>query len=312
MDRNDVDWAGYLPAVTTPFDRDGAIRWDDFAVQTEWLVRETMHGMVLAGTTGEWFSLTERERAELFTEGARNAAGRFTVIGGCNAYTAEEVVRHVRAAERAGLDGVLVSPPPYVVPSRREIVQFFRDVSDATEIPICVYNWPRGCAVDLDVETLAEIAEIDHVVAIKNSTGNFAAFLDGLYGLGHRVRYFGMPTNALGIDLVNAGRGDGLMGAGAVLGADHPNFWRALAEGDTARALALGGRDRELMADWVSPDFGAKFGSLQSVMKTALRMRGVPAGYVRKPLLELLPDEAAIVAGTLTRLGIPIVEHAAQ
>ena len=62
MDRHDVDWHGYVPAVTTPFDRDGALDLDALGEQLEWLVGQGMHGVVLAGTTGEWFSLTEDER----------------------------------------------------------------------------------------------------------------------------------------------------------------------------------------------------------------------------------------------------------
>lgn len=304
MDRHSVEWTGYLPAITTPFSLDGSIPWEDFAVQVDWLVTEGMHGIVLAGTTGEWFSLTASEREQLFIEGARAVAGRCWVLGGCNAYTAQEAIAHARSAERAGLDGILLTPPPYVVPNRREIVQFYRDVSDATDIPICVYNWPRGCVVDLDIETLSELVEIDHVVAIKNSTGDAARFYAGLYALGDKVRYFGLPTSGLGADLSMLGRGDGLMGAGGVLGADHPDFWRATAARDAERALRLGARDRVLMERWFRPDYGARFGNAQAIMKTALRLRGVPAGYVRRPLLELTEVEVQVVRSTLAELDL--------
>lgn len=307
MDRSTVDWTGYLPAITTPFRRDGSIPWEDFAAQVEWLVGERMHGIVLAGTTGEWFSLSEVERAELFAEGARAVNGRIVALGGCNAFTQDEAIRHARCAERAGLDGILLTPPPYVIPTRRETVRFFTDVSAATELPICVYNWPRGCGVDLGLDTLAELAEIDHVVAIKNSTGDLASFLAGLYALSDRVRYFGLPTSDLGVDLAGLGRGDGLMGAGGVLGADHPDFWRAVAAGDQERARRLGARDRILMTRWFGPDYGGRFGSAQAIMKTALRLRGVPAGFVRRPLLELTDAEIAEVAATLGDLGLPTV-----
>lgn len=226
------------------------------------------------------------------------------MIGACNAFTAGEAIEHARAAERAGLDGILLTPPPYVVPNRREIVQFYQDVSDATELPICVYNWPRGCIVDLGVDVLTELAAIDHVVAIKNSTGDFGAFLAGMYALEGSVRYFGMPTSPLGADLALLGHADGLMGSGGVLGRDHPGFWDAIAAGDRDTAIRLGERDRVLMNGWFTPDYGVRFGNQQAIMKTALRMRGVPAGYVRRPLLDLTPDEEAVIADTLEKLGI--------
>lgn len=307
MDRHDVEWHGYIPAITTPFTREGALDLDALAGQVSWMVEQRMHGIILAGTSGEWFSMNTSERAALFAEGARNAGGSMWVIGACNAFTQREAIEHAHAAERAGLDGILLTPPPYVVPNRREIVQFYTDVSAATDIPITVYNWPRGCIVDMDTDTLLELGAIDNVVAIKNSTGNFAAFLDGMYRLEGIVRYFGTPTSALGADLALLGHGDGLMGSGAPLGADHPDFWRAIAAGDRDRAIALGARDRVVMQRWFKPDYGAQFGNQQAIMKTALRLQGVPAGFVRKPLLELTDAEVTIVRDTLHELDIETV-----
>jgi 4-hydroxy-tetrahydrodipicolinate synthase len=304
MDRTSVDWIGYIPAITTPFTRKGQLDLDSFAAQMDWLVTERMHGVILAGTSGEWFSLSTAERAQLFEAGARYRDAGLTVIGACNAFTATEAIIHARAAEQAGLDGILLTPPPYVVPNRAEIVQFYRTVSDAIDIPMTVYNWPRGCVVDMDPNLLDELADIENVVAIKNSTGNFAGFLEAMYRVEGRVRYFGLPTSELGVDLALLGHGDGLMGSGGVLGADHPDFWRAIAAGDRNRALQLGARDRVIMQAWFRPDYGVQFGNQQAIMKTALRLRGVPAGFVRDPLLELSVSEVLRIADTLHGLGI--------
>lgn len=304
MDRTSVNWTGYIPAITTPFTRKGQLDLDSFAGQMDWLVAERMHGVILAGTSGEWFSLNTTERAELFVAGAQYRQAGLTVIGACNAFTATEAITHARAAEKAGLDGIMLTPPPYVVPNRAEIVQFYSRVSEATDIPMTVYNWPRGCVVDMDPDLLDELADIENVVAIKNSTGNFAGFLDAMYRVESRVRYFGLPTSALGADLALLGHGDGLMGSGGVLGADHPDFWRAIADGDRDRALRLGARDRVIMEAWFKSDFGVQFGNQQAIMKTALRLRGVPAGFVRDPLMELSEPEVQRIAETLHSLGI--------
>lgn len=304
MDRNSVSWRGYIPAITTPFTREGDLDLDAFDGQMEWLVSERMQGVILAGTSGEWFSLTTTERAQLFEAGAKFRSDDHVVIGACNAFTKAEAIEHAHAAERAGLDGILLTPPPYVVPNRREIVSFYQAVSDATDIPLTVYNWPRGCVVDMDVDLLDELADIENVVAIKNSTGNFASFLDGMYRLESRVRYFGLPTSELGVDLALLGHGDGLMGSGGVLGADQSDVWRAIDAGDRDRAIELGLRDRVVMLDWFLPNYGAQFGNQQAIMKTALRLRGVPGGYVRDPLLELTETEVDRVRNTLHSLEI--------
>jgi 4-hydroxy-tetrahydrodipicolinate synthase len=97
------------------------------------------------------------------------------------------------------------------------------------------------------------------------------------------------------------------MGAGGVLGADHPDFWRRVAAGDKDSAIALGERDRVLMKAWFNKDFAGNFGSAQAILKTALRLRGVPAGYVRRPLLELSSAEVEQVRATLEGLGLATV-----
>lgn len=304
MDRHSVNWTGYIPAITTPFTREGALDLDGLDGQMEWYVAERLHGVILAGTSGEWFSMTVEERARLFEAGAKHRGDDFVVIGACNAFTAAEAIQHAHAAERAGLDGILLTPPPYVVPNDREIAAFYRAVSDASDIPLTVYNWPRGCIVDMGTSLLDELADIENVVAIKNSTGDFAGFLEGMYRLESRVRYFGLPTSALGADLALLGHGDGLMGSGGVLGADHSDYWRAIDAGDRDRAIDLGQRDRVIMQAWFQPNYGAQFGNQQAIMKTALRLRGLPAGFVRDPLLELTEQEVGRVEATLHELGI--------
>lgn len=307
MDRNSVNWRGYIPAITTPFEREGALDIDALHAQMSWLADEGIQGAILAGTSGEWFSMTPQERAQLFQAGAEHRATAFPVIGACNAFTPREAIEHAKAAERAGLDGILLTPPPYIVPNDREIVGFYEEVAAATGIPMTVYNWPRGCIVDMGVELLSRLVEIDNVVAVKNSTGDFASFLAAMYALEDKVRYFGLPTSALGADLAMLGHGDGLMGTGGILGRDQAEFWNAVDAGDRARAVALGAKDRVYMDAWFRPDYGVQFGNQQAIIKTALRLRGIPAGYVRSPLLELTPEEVSRVEATLHELGIDTV-----
>ena len=304
MDRNSVTWRGYIPAITTPFDKAGNLDLEAFDGQMVWLKSEGLQGVILAGTSGEWFSMTVQERADLFAAGAKFRDENFVVLGAGNAFTKAEAITHAHAAEKVGLDGLLLTIPPYIVPNRHEIVSFYQAVSDASEIPLTVYNWPRGCIIDMGVDLLDELADIENVVAIKNSTGDFSSFLDGMYKLEHKVRYFGLPTSKLGADLALLGHGDGLMGSGGVLGSDHSDFWRAIDAGNRDLAVALGERDRVLMQDWFLPNFAAQFGNQQAIMKTALRLRGIPGGYVRDPLLELTPDEVDRVRATLETLEI--------
>src|SRR5581483_7268568 len=296
-----------MPAVTTPFAEDGELDLDAWRGLLAWLDAERMHGIAVAGTTGEWFSMTARERTSLFETAARSSSGRMTLLAGCSAFTPAESIGYARAAKETGFDGILLTLPPYVVLNEREAVAWYRAVSDAVDIPICVYNWPRGTGVDLSPRVLGAIAEIDNVVAIKNSTGNAGAVLETLFSLHDRVRIFGVPANELGIMLVENGFADGTIGAGGVLGADHPGFFDHVWAGEHEAAIACGERDRALFEAFWEPDFSPRFGSQFAILKAALDLRGVPGGHVRPPLLPLTADEVERVRATLVELGIPVV-----
>ncbi len=136
MDRNSVEWKGYLPAVTTPFTAEGELDRAGWQELLEWMVSEGMHGVAVAGTTGEWFSLSPEERKELFRLAAEQIRGRVPILGGCNAYTPREAIEYAEAAKDVGLEGILLTPPPYVVPNNREIVHFYRTISEAVAIPL--------------------------------------------------------------------------------------------------------------------------------------------------------------------------------
>jgi dihydrodipicolinate synthase/N-acetylneuraminate lyase len=307
LDRYSVDWRGYIPAVTTPFAADGELELDRFGELLDWMVAEGMHGVAVAGTTGEWFSMSPAERCALFAAAAERLRGRITLLAGCSAFTPAESIGYAKAARECGCDGILLTAPPYVVPNGREVVAYFRAVSDAVAIPICVYNWPRGTGVDLSPELLAELAGIDNVVAIKNSTGDQGALLATLFSLRDRVRIFGVPANRLGVMLVEHAGADGTIGAGAVLGSNHPDFFNHVWAGETEQALACGARDRTLFESFWQPDFTPRFGSQFAILKAALDLRGLPGGHVRPPLLPLTEAEREAVRSVLVELGVPVV-----
>jgi len=311
MDRNAVDWKGYIPAVTSPFDADGALDLEAWQRLLEWFAEEGLHGIVVAGTTGEWFALSESEFTELVRRAGEVLAGRMTLIAGCNSFTAARALEKADLAAEAGFDGILLTPPPYIVPTHREILQFYSDFAAGSPLPVCIYNWPPGTNIDMSLDLLERLAELERVVAVKNSTGDayhFQAVMDALHD---RLRIFGIPTDDRGIELVQTGKADGLMGAGAVLGRDHPDFFNAIWAGDVERARRLGARDRKLMADWFTPRYTGRFGSAQAILKTALNLRGLPAGQVRRPLLPLERDGIEAVRSTLLALDVTVEEQAA-
>ncbi len=303
MDRNSVSWRGYMPAITTPFDEHGALDLAALKTLLEWLAQQGMHGLIVAGTTGEWFSMNRQERAQLFACAGQVLKGELPIIAGCNAYTAENVLANAYIAQKCGFDGILVTPPPYVRPCEREVIAFYEDIDRGSPLPICIYNWPPGTNLDLSKQTLLHLAQLDNVVAIKNSTGNRDHFLDVMRALRDQVRIFGIPMTHEGAQLVLDNEADGTMGAAGVLGQAQPDFYNALWTGDKARGLAAADQDARIMTDWFKPDYTARFGSAQAVFKAALNLQGLPGGFPRRPILPLSESDTAAVRKTLEELG---------
>src|ERR1700722_8780574 len=113
---------GYFPAIVTPFDGSGEIDEGAFRKNIQMLIADRVHGIVVTGTTGEYWSLSKEERKRLFTIAAEEASGQITVIGGSTSVDVNNVIEFAHHAQSVGLDGVMIAPPPGALPGRREIV----------------------------------------------------------------------------------------------------------------------------------------------------------------------------------------------
>ena len=136
MDRDDVSWSGYWPACPTPFAEDGAFDPDALRALLEWYIGEGLHGVLINGTTGEWFSQTADERKLVAETAIDQVAGRVPVVVGCTAYTAHEAADFGRHAAAAGAAGIASTPPPYSKPYEDETVAYYSELSAAVDAPL--------------------------------------------------------------------------------------------------------------------------------------------------------------------------------
>jgi len=282
-----VDWRGYWPAAPTPFERDGAVDFAAWQRLMDCYVKEGVHGVLVNGSTGEWFSQSRRERSMLADSAVEAIQGRIPVIIGVSAFTAAEAIELGRAAERGGADGILATPPPYVHPTSDEIERFYIDVSMGCSLPLMVYNWPRGIGLDMSVELLTRLSRLEGVVAIKESSGDELKCVRVLEQVGDTVRFFARFIHRRGLAVIREIGGHGNIDGGGLGARFGVGFYTSLWAGDldTARRHS---RDYEtLTTSLMEPDYSARFGSPIPQLKAAMRMLGQDGGYVRPPLLEL-------------------------
>ena len=293
MDRNDVDWQGYFPAVVTPFTTDGKLDLDTLTSLVEFYVGEGMHGMVINGTCGEWFSQDRDERKAVAETVVAAAAGRLTVLVGCTDYRADQVIDLARHALAAGADGVLASPPPYAKLFPNEVIAYYRDISDGIDGPLAVYNWPHGSGVDIGPDLADELAGIDNVVAIKDSTPDADQFFATSRRVRDRLRVFGPYMSERGVEVLRTDGGDGFVGGGSLWGRPDPEFWESYWAGDF-EAMHMHARraDRLFPLLWLPGGWAGIHGAYQSQLKELMRMLGQPAGHVRRPRLPVTDPQA--------------------
>jgi len=191
MNRDDVSWRGYWPACPTPFHQDGSYDPESHRALLELYLELGVHGVLINGTTGEWFSQTADERRLVAETAIDQVAGRVPVVVGCAAYTAREAAEIGRHAIAAGAAGVESTPPPYAKTYDDETVAYYEDLASGVDGPILVYNWPHGTAIDIGPELADRLVEIDRVVALKDSTPNAAQFYETTKTVVDRVRVFG-------------------------------------------------------------------------------------------------------------------------
>src|SRR5437763_9726030 len=164
---------GSIPALVTPFSG-GRVAEDTFREFVAWQIAQGSDGLVPCGTTGEVATLSADEHRAVIAAAVQVAEGRVPVIAGCGTYSTAASIERVRAAADLGADAALCVVPYYNKPSQAGLAAHFTAIAEASPLPIVVYNVPSRTVADISVETLAEIAKHQRIVAVKDATGNLA------------------------------------------------------------------------------------------------------------------------------------------
>jgi 4-hydroxy-tetrahydrodipicolinate synthase len=289
-----------LTAVVTPFRADGSVDLDGFSRLCAHLVETGSDGIVVAGTTGEAPTLTDDERLALFAAAVESVGDRATVIAGTGTYSTAHSIHLTGRAHELGVDGFLVVTPYYSKPPVRGIVAHYRAIAEATDLPIVVYNIPQRVVLNLEPETLAELAGIPNVVAVKQATPD-PEQARRILAETDLVLYAG--NDDLLLPFLELGAAGGILVYTHVVGTRVRELVTRFRAGDLAGARAI---DRELR-----PVIDALAVTTNPIpVKAALAMLGHDAGGVRLPLVEASEDERAVIRDTLERSGLLAVARA--
>ncbi len=283
-----------LTAIVTPFKTDGAIDFERFSELALQLVENGSDGIVVAGTTGESPTLTDDERLELFRVAVDTLSGRATVVAGTGTYSTAHSVHLTREAHELGVDGLLVVTPYYNKPTARGIVEHFRAIADVSDRPIVVYNIPGRVVVNLEPETIVELAEIPSVRAVKQANDDLVQ-ARRIVSETDLTLYAG--DDVLILPFLELGGIGGICVHTHVVGPQVKRMIRSFHEGDVDAARQI---DEELQ-----PAYELLKVQINPIaIKAALNLLGHGVGGLRLPLVEADEGEVALIRDCLERLGV--------
>lgn len=282
---------GTYTALVTPF-RDGEIDVPALEALVEGQIADGVSGVVAVGTTGESPTLSAAEREQVIRVTVEIAKGRCQVLAGTGSNSTAATITATRAAEKMGVDGMLIVAPYYNKPSQEGLFRHFQAIAQATAAPIMLYNIPGRCAVDIGADTVERLAmDCANIVSIKEASGS----VDRVSELRARLpEAFTILSgdDSLTLSFLSVGAVGVVSVASNLFPAEVVSMVQAFRAGDTKSA-----RDMHLK---LLPIFKDLFIEPNPVpAKTALSWRGVMSPDCRLPLCEMTAANQARLRKTL-------------
>ena len=273
----------YTPLVT-PYRDDFTLNGAALAETVELLVGAGVHGIIVAGTTGEYYAQGPEERIELMGRVRTLVGDRLPLIVGTGAMRTEDSILYAEAAKNAGADALLVATPPYACPTGREIALHALAIDRAANLPVILYNYPGRMSVNMDEECLDRLGRSPNFCAIKESSGDPNRLHMLARDYPHIALSCGMDDQAL--EFFAWGARSWVCAGSNFAPEAHIALHRAcVREGDFTKGRAIMSAMLPLMRVL---EQGGKF---VQCIKHGLTMRGIDAGPPRRPLQPLNKDD---------------------
>lgn len=282
-----MNFGQVLTAMVTPFSHDGEVDYDATRKLVNHLIRTGTDALVVTGTTGESPTLSLEEKVAIWRCVIDTVNGRIPVIAGTGTNSTKESIELTKIAEKEGVDGVMLVTPYYNKPSQQGMFEHFKAIAESTTLPIMLYNIPGRSVVNLEVDTIVELAKIDNIVSIKEASGNLNAMSEIIERTPDSFTLYS-GDDALTLPVLSIG-GTGIVSvASHIVGNDMKEMIQAFFNGEVKKAADI---HRQLL-----PIFNSLFiAPNPTPVKEALAMLGMSVGSVRLPLVPLTKNEKIVL-----------------
>lgn len=285
-----------LTAMVTPFDRDGKVDLPTAKRLARHLVQNGSDGLVIVGTTGESPTLSHDEKLAMFRAAVEAVGSDGSVVAGTGSNDTAATIALSREAEAIGVDALLLIAPYYNKPNQEGLFRHFKAVAEATRLPIILYNHPPRTGVAIAPETLARLAEIPNIVALKDSSASLDVASEFRKATPEGFMLYS-GNDSLTLPMMSVGGYGVISVASHLAGRDLHRLVDACVEGNWTLA-------RELHYQLWDLFNGLFIAPSPAPVKAALGMVGLEVGGVRLPLVECTDAEVARVRAILEALDL--------
>ena len=291
-----MNFEGTYVAMVTPFTEDKKIDEEGFRSNINYLIDKGVSGLVGAGTTGESATINHEEHQKIIDILVDEVDGRVETIAGTGSNSTSEAISLTEYALDAGADAALLITPYYNKPQQHALIDHYTTIANSVDIPIILYNVPSRTGINMDVETIVELAKVEGIDAVKEASGSVDKVSDIYRALTHEVLGddFSIISgeDSLTLPLMAVGA-TGVISASANIDARRMVLMvDSVLNDDYTRAMELHYEMVELIR--------ALFIESNPVpVKTAMNLMGLPSGPLRKPLVEMKPENLEILKKAL-------------
>ncbi|MEM7042061.1 MAG: dihydrodipicolinate synthase family protein [Pseudomonadota bacterium] len=283
---------GIYTPIVTPHHDDHSIDRDRFAEVADFLIGAGVHGIVLAGTTGEYYAQSMEERIELMSFAKAVIKGRLPLIVGTGAMRTEDSIAYAEAAKAAGADAIMIASPPYAAPTGRENALHALAIDRSANLPVLLYNYPGRTGAEMDEDYLDRVGRSPNFCAIKESSGDVNRLHMIARDYPHIQLSCGMDDQAL--EFFAWGARSWVCAGSNFAPEAHIALYKACAvEGNFEKGRKIMSAMLPLMRVL---EQGGKF---VQCIKHGLTLRGLPAGPPRRPLQPLNKEERRALQETV-------------
>lgn len=283
-------------ALVTPMNADGSVNFEKMKELIEFQIANNTDALIICGTTGEATTISDEDQIECVRFAKEVAAGRVPVIAGAGSNDTAHCIELAQACEKAGADGVLLVTPYYNKATQKGLVLHYTAIANSIHIPIILYNVPGRTGCNLTPKTVAELAKVENIVAVKEASGNLSqvAEIAALVGPDFDI-YSGNDDQILPV-LSLGGKGVISVLSNVAPKETHDMVAKFM-EGDVQGAIKLQLDAIELIS--------ALFCEVNPIpVKTALNLMGYEVGACKLPLCDMEPKNLETLKTAMKNYGL--------